>query len=629
MEYSNNHRWWEVSDDQIHNEVFPKINFIQQDQSYKSHGNLRNMRLYGNYDTAGLDTYSYMRTESSYSTTNKVTLNIVQSMIDTVVSKVTKNKPKPMFLTDNGSWTLQRKAKKLNKFIEGLFFSCNFYREAAKAFQDSCIFGTGAVKIFKQDGNIKAERIFIDEIMVDDREAFYGKPRSMYQSKWVHKDVLIGKFPNKETMIEQAASDQGEYANSRPNNGKDMVLVVESWHLPSSKDSKDGKHAITVSNATLFAEEYTKNYFPFIFFRWTEKPIGFFGQGLSEQLTGLQLEINKILRTIQVSMHLVSIPKIFIEASSKIVSAHLNNKIGGVIKYAGTPPESKSLGNIPAELFSHLDRLYARAYEIAGVSQLSAQATKPQGLNSGKALREFNDIESERFLDVSRRYEEGFMEASEIMIDLAKELYEDDKNFSVKVKGKDFIQTIKWEEVDIEEDKFMMQIFPTSALSSTPAGRLQDVQELLQAGFIGREDGLKLLDFPDLQSVNNLEIAESEDIERMIEKMIDDGEYETPEPYQNLDLGIRKCQQAYLMYKAKDAPEENLELLRRWIEDADTLRKKAESELMQQQMQAEQQQQLAQQFAAQGAAGAADTVLQQGAVAPEVLSTEGDLIDGQ
>ena len=52
---------------------------------------------------------------------------------------------------------------------------------------------------------------------------------------------------------------------------------------------------------------------------------------------------------------------------------------------------------ISQDLFMHLDRLYNRSFEIAGISQLSAQSSKPSGLDSGRALREFSDIESERF----------------------------------------------------------------------------------------------------------------------------------------------------------------------------------------------------------------------------------------
>ena len=80
----------------------------------------------------------------------------------------------------------------------------------------------------------------------------------------------------------------------------------------------------------------------------------------------------------------------------------------------------------------------------------------------------------------------------------------------------------------------MMDMFPTSSLSSTPSGRLQDVQELLQAGFISKDDGMKLLDFPDLKSYMDRKNAGLDDIEKMIEIMIEKGEYQTPEPYQDL-----------------------------------------------------------------------------------------------
>ena len=552
------------------------VKHIEKEQSYRSSDNLRHARLYGNYDILGLDAYSYTRVETSYNITHRVTLNIVQSMIDTVVSKITKNKPRPTFLTSAGDWTLQSKAKKLTKFVDGIFSSTKFYRLASKAFLDACIFGTGAIKVFVEDGQIKAERVFIEELKVDDTEAYYAEPRQMHQVKYIHKDVLKQMFPSKKVEIETYDYNQDQYPNANTQHKKkEMIRVVESWRLPSHKDATDGKHVITMGRVDLLDEEYTKCYFPFIFFRWGERPVGFFGQGLAEQLSGLQLEINKILRTIQVSMHLVSVPKLLVEASSKIVSAHLNNKIGGIIKYAGTPPAYQELGRIPTDLFGHLDRLYQRAYEIAGISQLSAQSSKPAGLDSGKALREFNDIETERFLSVARRYENTFIDAANMMIDLAKDIYQHDNSFEVKMKSGKFVETIKWSEVNMDEDKFMMDVFPASALSHTPAGRLQDVQELMQAGFIGKEDALKLLDFPDLEGTMNMLNADTNNLEKIIEKMIEDGEYMPPEPYQNLENAVRKVQQAYLMFRMQGAPENRLELLRQYMEDAQGLIMKA------------------------------------------------------
>ena len=569
-------RWWLANKKNLYQELFAYVSKLDSRQQYRVADNLTFARLYGNYDHVGLDAFNYSRAVSTYNVTNRVTLNVVQSMVDTVVSKVTKNKPKASFLTSGGDFSLQSKAKKLTKFVEGIFSFTDFYQLAALAFKDSCIFGTGCLKIFVENGEIKAERVFIGEIKIDDIESYYGKPRQVHQEKWLPKDVVKAMFPGFELEIDNASyPDEKTFQNVQGSRLKDMVRVIESWHLPSGPNAKDGKHTICISTATLLDEPYYKDYFPFVFFRWNTRPVGFFGQGLAEQLQGIQLEMNKILRTIQVSMHLVSVPKLLVEASSKIVSSHLNNRIGGVIKYAGTPPQYAPLGGIPGELFSHLDRLFSRAYEIAGVSQLAAQSQKPAGLDSGKALREFNDLETERFMSVAKRYEKCFMDAAEIMIETAKDLYELKGDYKVKAKDGKFIDTISWKDVNMDADKYMMQIFPTSALSSTPAARLADVQDLLAAGFIDKEDALKLLDFPDLEAAMNLLNADSNNLERLIETMMDEGKYFPPEPYQNLENAVRKVQQAYLLYRMQGAPEDRLELLRQFMEDCQNLIEKA------------------------------------------------------
>lgn len=567
--------WWKSTEPE--KAVFAYLNYLEQQQATTSADNVKHMRLYGNYEYDGL--FSNRFIAESTSVVNRVTLNIIQSMVDTAVSKITKNKPKPYFLTDEGDFTLQRKAQKLSKFAEGQFYSTDMYELMPRVFQDAAIFGTGVLKIFRTEDGISAERVFVDEIKVDNRESMYGEPRQMHQTKWIHKDVLIAKFPNKKTAIESAANIRANSSTVVSCEG-DMVKVVESWRLPSSKKAKDGKKVITISTDTLDSEVYCKSYFPFVFSRWNERPLGFWGQGIAEQLTGLQLEINKILRTIQISMHLVSVPKLFIEASSKIMTSQLDNKIGSIIKYAGTKPEYGQLGAVPAELFTQLDRLYQRAFEIIGISQLSAQSAKPSGLNSGKAMRTYSEIETERFLACAKRYEQAFLDATEIMLDYAKDIAEETKNYSVKVPGASFMSTIEWKDVDMDEDKYMMQIFPTSALSSTPSARLAEVQELMQAGLVSKEDGMKLLDFPDLKAYYNMTNSGVEDIERQIELMVDKGEYQTPEPFQNLAYGVKKMQQAYLMYRSQGAPEDTLELFRQWMSDANELMNPAPPEPM-------------------------------------------------
>lgn len=561
--------WWKKSKN--YQDLFAYIKYLENSHPNVEAENMRNMRLYGNVDVGS---FNSLKAEPTSSIQNRVTFNVVQSMIDTAVSKIVKNKPRPYFLTDGGDWSQKRKAQKLTQFIDGAFYHTNFYTKLGTGFKHSCIFGTGALKIFRKGDDIATENVFINEIIVDRTDAIYGSPRQLHQKKYVNKDVLAAMFPGKKGSIDLAISSISELGQDTFNNS-DMVLVIESWKLPSITGAKDGKHMIAINNDCLFEEKWEEDFFPFIFPKWNDRPLGFFGQGIAEQLTGLQLEINKILRTIQISMHLVSVPKIFIEASSKIVMSHLNNKIGGIVKYAGQPPIEGKLGTIPPDLFNHLDRLYQRAYAIIGISQLSAQAQKPQGLNSGKALRVYNDLETERFMSVGRMYEDCTLSAARIMISIAKKIAADTGNYSVKAPGSEFLSKIDWTDVEMDETDYIMQCFPIAALSNEPAARLAEVQELMQAGLLDKTSGMKLLDYPDLRQYYNMQNAAADIVDKQIEMMVDKQEYSGPEPYFNLTYALSTMQNAYLKYMADGAPEEVLDLFRRYMEETNELIKMA------------------------------------------------------
>lgn len=557
-------QWWKEKKTDVHEAVFEFINYLNTNQAYRREDNLRNMRLYGNLKIAGMSASMYNRTEDG-DRKNRVTLNIVQSMCDTITNKVAKNKTKIMFLTEGGDWTAQQKAKKLNKFTMGQFFASKVYETSPYVFLDCTVFDFGVAKIYEKDSQICFERVFPDEVRVDEAEAMYGDPLQIHQEKDIPRDVLLAMFPKSYSKIMTAKRSEGTYYGQYQ---ADLVHVVESWKRKASEDDIPGKHAISIENETLLFEDYDEEDFPFVFLRWAPRLRGFGGQSLAERLTGKQLEINKILRTIQIAQHLISVPKVLMDASSDIVSAHLNNQIGGIVKYSGIKPDYITPSAINNELYAHLQYLVQSAYEEAGISQLSASSKKPEGLDSGKAIREYNDIETERFVLTGQMWDEFHIKTAEKMIKLVQKIYERDGEYSVQLKGKKFLETIDWGEINLEEDQYVMQPFPTSFLSQTPSGRLQDVTELYQAGFIDKENAMGLLDFPDLEAYTSLATAQLEDVDKQIEMMIEKGKFVAPEPYQNLTMGMKRVQSAYLRAKIEDVPEERLELLRRWMEMA-------------------------------------------------------------
>jgi hypothetical protein len=559
-------KWWTQSENNIHEGIWDVLKKIENSQKYRAQKNLIHMQLYSNMEMSGLTPhlYSIPVAKVNGSNTPNVKLNIIHSQISTLASKITKNKPKPSFLTLGGDWGDRKKAKQLEKFVDGLFYQTDFYNVASKVFIDSLVFDLGALKIYDEGNKICAERVFPNELKVDDADGMYGKPRQLHQVKFVNVEVLKAKFPDKTAAIDGAI--QEEFGTGR--SIAPFIEVAESWHLASEENGSDGKHVISIDGATLLMEDYELNDFPFVFLRWTDKLLGFFGQGLAEQLAGIQLEINKVLKTIQLSTHLCSVPTWLVESSSKINKAHITNQIGSILEYSITPPQLITPNAVSPELFNHLQFLIEQAYQMSGVSQLSAQSRKPAGLNSGAALREYDDIESERFLLTGKMYEQFCMDTAKRMIDCAKRIYDEEGEFEVKIAGKNNVETIDWGSINLEEDSYMMQIFPISFLPSTPAGKLETIKEMFQAGLLtSKEEAAMLLDFPDTDKMFSMAKAPIELIDMMIEKMLDptEPEYMSPDVIGNLELAKSRAQMAYQVARTQGAYQTNLDLLQRFI----------------------------------------------------------------
>jgi hypothetical protein len=554
-------QWWKKDEKSIPETLFGIVRFIQKNQNAQAADNLDFMRLYSNKDILGLNSDAYTRVTRK----DRLTLNLVQSVVDTLQAKIAKNRPRPMFLTDDGSWAERSKAKKLQKFSDGLFYQVGFYEIAPKVFKDACVFGTGILKWYEIDGQIGCDRVFPNELSVDDADGMNGNPRTLYQTKTVSREVLLDTWPEYKNEIAKAQkADTQQFAGSLTL--ADQVTIVEAWHLSSGPDAKDGMHVISLDNQVLLKEEWKKDRFPFAFLRYNDRLLGFWGQGIAEQLMGIQIEINKLLRTLQLSMHLCSIPVYWIENGSKVAIQQMNNEIGRIGKYTGVKPTMEVQSGAPPDIVMQIDKLFQRGFEIGGISQLSATSQKPAGLNSGKALREYNDIETERFVITGQKYEQFALDSTELAIDLAADIYAREKTLKVKALSSSGFEEIDWKEIKLDRNDFVLQIFPTSFLSKTPAGRFQDVQELVQTGWVSKEQGMKLLDFPDLQNIMNLVNAPYDDVEETIGRMIDRGEYRPPEPYQNLELALRLTQLHYNKAARDGVPESRLELLRRYMD---------------------------------------------------------------
>lgn len=571
--------WWDHNDKTERAKAL--FDFVSQlknrQQSWVSDRNLRHVRLYGNAEITGLKPYQYSNTL----TDRLLTMNVVQSAVDTATARIGKSKPRPQFLTFKGNYKLKKEAEKLQLYSDGLFEENKMYPLGQRVFKDAGITGTGCVKFYPGKKEVKegkyktaiiAERTFIDEIVVDEVECMYDDPRTIYQVKVVPRRTLKALYKKKAAMIDESKSDNDmSYLYTGLDN---MTVVVEAWKLPSAPEAGDGLHLMCVDSGELFSEEWKQDWFPFEFFRWNRRPFGFYGQGIAEQLTGIQYEINKLLKVIQLSMHLGSIPKIYMDANSKIVKQHLNNEIGGIITYQGMKPTSEQLMQIPPVLFTQLQSLYEKSFELIGLSQMSVAGVKPAGLDSGKALRTFNNIETDRFAIVAQDYDQFMVNCSRKFILMSEMTAKKDPSLKVTAFNNKEIEDIEWKNIDLARDQYTLRVFPTNFLQNTPEGKIEDVKDLMSIGMLNKNQASSLMDYPDLDQFTQYNNAATDDIMAVMYAIIDEGEYNPPMPQQALQYGMELFQQVWLKMKHQKLEPERLEMLMRWVEDANLLLQK-------------------------------------------------------
>lgn len=570
-------QWWTMEREDAHTGLAAAVGVIRDRASSvdRHKQNLLYASLYGSSPILGFGLSNYAR----YASVTRIALNVTQNAIDALVAKVTKNRPRPTFTTVEGDYEAREKAEDMSSFVNGQFYELGYYELAPAAALDACVYGTGGLKVYEKDGEPAIDRVMPWELLVDDRESLYGKPRTIIQRKYYDKGVVIAQFVDSRgdlteeekaelrKVIETGGGGEPDADDFDYDESSDQIRVYESWHLRSGKKASDGKHIIAIHEACFVLEDYEEDDFPIEFLRPMRQPMGFWGIGICEKLAGLQGEINRIVRDLQASMHLVAKPHWMVENGSKVTTAHLNNDIATIIKYSGAQPVVYVPQAMSPDVFKLLQWYYQVAYEITGISQLSAQSQKPAGLNSGVAIRSFLDVETERFTDFVRCYENMAKGVSEKLVAITRRIAGRKSDYSAKAITKGGLRLIKFSDADLK-DQAVIQIFPTSMLPDTPAGKLAFVQEMMGAGgappLMDPDEALDLIDWPDTAAYAKRRGAARKVVERNISAM-KHGIPVTPEPMDNHGLALKIVNEAYHEARLEGLDEERLNLLRLYL----------------------------------------------------------------
>jgi hypothetical protein len=573
-------RWWEAkSESQEAAQLLSTGAFIKQDQNWRVRQLAVDIRLY-----CGLSVYSYAGSNVSKLDQTKTlpddrpTFNLIQSATDTLVSRLGQSRPAPVFLTDNSDYKERHIAQQLNGFILGEFYQAKAYDKAVDILRDGIVMGTGALKVYEDDDQkVALDRVLIIDLYTDMNDAINGEPQQLYQFKLVDRNRFIARHPDYEKEINAAPN---AYPDNSPGNGEttaDQVMVVEGWKLPSFKGAKDGRHCMAIAGSItpVLTEPYEKMKFPFVWFIYSKPFLGFFGQGLATQLFGTQLTLNRILYTIARAITLVGVPRVFQEMGSKVMTASNNNEIGVIVKYSGVKPSYEVAPCNAPELYAERDKLIQYGYQQCGVSAMQATSQMPEGLESGEAIRSYDNISTDRMNSLARKYDQIFIDLAYAITDKAIDIAKRDGKYQTVYPNKDGTKEIDLPNIKYLQDPFTIQCFSESSLPKDPAGRMQKITEMVQSGMISLKEGRRLLNYPDLGQMEKLANASEERIFQYLDLIVEKAKYNPPDPFMDLGLAEELTVQYYNLYVAAKLEAKKEKMLRTFFTQIQALKQAA------------------------------------------------------
>lgn len=458
-------------------------------------------------DTSVVGYYSNSQYDTEEDTSSGIQENIIKSCIDTLVSKIASQKVRPFFNTVNGTFKEMRIVKQAQQFFDQLYDDQNVNKTVTKAFKDACIFDTGIIYVNPDTHRI--ERVLPWQVAIDNREASYN---GLTRLVWKKENFPVTNIPFTDNKLKKQVV-----------NTQQQVTFYEYWNL------NEGKKVYYIPEMDFYKEEaWDKNILPFVFINYDDPIKGNSSVSIVDLLFGIQDEIDSLIVKIKDASQLSSPLKYLVPESSSVKVSKLTNRVGEVITYSALPNQTTPPVVPVTEPFmdpqwiSLLDKLKQDAYELCGISQLSATSQKPQGLNSGVALSTMEDIESDRFEVQLNSVIHTYVDIAKACITLF------DPNDSILPENR-LRKGFTWGDIVEAQNQLIIQFSAAESLSKDPQTRAQQILMLVQMGVIPQNRIAALMEIPD--TVQGYSIANNsiEAVMNVIDECIEDNNFEVPD----------------------------------------------------------------------------------------------------
>ena len=426
---------------------------------------------------------------------NESSLNVIKSVIDSIVSKLANQKVRPYFNTINGNYKSKQATRKAQKFFDVLFEDQKINQKVSEAFKGACKDGVGYIYVDPVSLNIKYLPAW--EVAILASEKAYGNNTCMLIKQHRYPTSLIKNYKGDRDYVCRII-----YINCKEH-------VYEEY----------------IDNVKIDSHKYTPDVLPIVEVYYNEPVVGTQTTSIVEELSGIQDQIDLISAKIANAAQLTAANTTYVIEGSNLKPSDISNRVGQVygVKMppgVNTPP----VVNVTPAPFdpswaTEIQRLTDAAYEMIGVSQLSAQSKKPSGVESGVALQTMQDVESDRFETQITRYVQTFVDIVKLFIEVVPEDKDILSDYGI----------MQWKEIKDMSNKMVVQYSAATALSKEPSEKLKQLMQLSQTGLISPAKISLYLDTPDMEDAYKGAQAVYNGINKVIENAIDNDIYEIPE----------------------------------------------------------------------------------------------------
>lgn len=470
-----------------------------------------------------------------------LTLNVTSSCIETANNKIAKIKPKVTFLTEDASRETREWAGKMDHWVLKKFKKGKVWKEASKAHKSACICGLGVLKLYPENDKKKYfrfKKISVFNFFCDNAFRGAGYPDEAGEKKSFNIHKLKTMFPSKAKEIEQNHGD----------NLKENVTVYECFYSKRY-------HMIATESVILLEEKWEKP-LPYHLFKWEEAEQGSVSVGIAKKLYEIQLAITYILGKTFRSVKNFAVPRIFLPKGSQPNHKTISNLVAEIVEINapnGQMPQFSTPKAIDGQVLDILNMLWMRAFEVIGISQLSAGGQIPRGLEkaSGAALRSYQQVESERFQLAREDYEEAFVRLAKLLIKFTP-----DGKFPKGVSKKDMM--------DVSDD---ITIWASSILPDKPAGKLAMVGDLFNTGLVTGNQALSLMKSPDVSKFISSETARMNAIDLLLARSIKNNEKPQYHPELGLELFLDRARKLFAELIVDEGNNVSINLLKNCIKE--------------------------------------------------------------